>query len=292
MRIAGRGGSGSHARARRSADRTGCGASNLSARGNYCHAGVPLEFSRGKPFEHLRRRIGSGSPSRMCGIAGIFSEVSRDPGVVGAMASALAHRGPDDEGIWVDPEAGVAFGHRAPRGRRPVARRPSADALRATAATCSIFNGEIYNLADLRAARARRGARRLARPFDTETLLAGDRRLGPRAALGRAWACSRWRSGIGGPGALLLARDRFGEKPLYYGRAGGDFVFGSELKALRAHPDSKPQIDRRALALFMRRGYVPAPLSIYRGVSKLTPGHPELTAERRAQRRAEPPAAA
>lgn len=190
-----------------------------------------------------------------------------------AMALALAHRGPDDAGVWTSAEHGIALAHRrlsiidtSPAGHQPML---SADGRYVIA-----YNGEIYNFAELRDELASQGHAPAWRGHsDTEVLLAAISAFGLKAALERCvgmFALALWDRHERG---LQLARDRLGEKPLYYGWAGQTFLFGSELKALRAHPRWHADIDRGALALFMRHGYVPDPYSIYAGFSKLLPGH-------------------
>ena len=191
------------------------------------------------------------------------------------MTSALTHRGPDDEGIWIDEAAGIGLGHRrlsivdlSPAGHQPMASPSSRYVL--------TFNGEIYNHAELRRELAQAGHKVAWRGHsDTETLLAGFDFWGVKPTLKRATGMFAFGLWDRQERALILARDRLGEKPLYYGRqggAGGAFLFGSELKALRQHPDFNPEIDREALSLFVRYLDVPAPLSIYRSISKLLPG--------------------
>jgi len=209
----------------------------------------------------------------MCGVAGILGESASDERVVRAMSAALAHRGPDDAGAWVDPEVGVALGHRrlsivdlSPAGHEPM--------LSSNGRFVLTFNGEIYNFEDLRADLEAGGLVPTGGwrgHSDTEVFLEAIAAWGVEAALSKAvgmFAFGLWdrRERL-----LTLARDRFGEKPLYYGWAGRNFVFGSELKALRAHPRFDNPIDRRALALFASRTHIPAPLSIYRSVFKLPP---------------------
>jgi asparagine synthase (glutamine-hydrolysing) len=210
----------------------------------------------------------------MCGIAGILGEKARDSRVLSAMIGALSHRGPDDHGAWADAEAAVALGHRrlsivdlSPAGHQPMQSADGRFVL--------TFNGEIYNFEELRFALESKGsvpAGGWRGHSDTEVLLEAIAVWGLEATLARSagmFAFALWdrRERV-----LTLVRDRFGEKPLYYGWAGKDFVFGSELKALRAHPRFDHAIDRNALALFASRTHVPAPLSIYRGVFKLPPG--------------------
>lgn len=211
----------------------------------------------------------------MCGIAGLFRPGGGDEGAlvgcVRRMTAAVAHRGPDASGLWSDAAAGIALGHRrlaiidlSEAGAQPM--RSACGRLMLT------FNGEIYNHLDLRAELERGGAAPNWRGHsDTETLLAAVRYWGVAATLQRAigmFAFGLWDSEAR---TLTLARDRFGEKPLYYGWSGADLVFGSELKALAAHPEWAPTLDRAALTAFMRYSYVPAPASIWRGIRKLPP---------------------
>ena len=213
----------------------------------------------------------------MCGIVGIL-DLSRSTSSellesnVRRMTGALQHRGPDADGIWTDAPAGIALGHRrlavldlSPAGQQPMT------------SVCGryiiSFNGEIYNFADLRAELERDSSEHLWRGrSDTEVLLAAIVRWGVEAAVKRAigmFAVALWdrREQL-----LHLVRDRMGEKPIYYGQVGRCFLFGSELKALRAAENGPRTIDRRALALLLRHSYVPGPYSIYEGIRKLAPG--------------------
>jgi len=209
----------------------------------------------------------------MCGIAGLLGQGTADPELIAAMSDALRHRGPDDSGIWCDAEAGIALGSRrlaiidiSPAGHHPMHSSNGRYVLN--------FNGEIYNNRELRAeveasGRAPEGGWR--GHCDTETLLEASAAWGRERALERSvgmFAFGLWDRETR---TLRLVRDRFGEKPLYYGWAGRDFLFGSELKALRRHPRFDPAIDRQALQLFTARNYVPAPFSIYCGIFKLEP---------------------
>jgi asparagine synthase (glutamine-hydrolysing) len=208
----------------------------------------------------------------MCGIAGFLDPDRRtDPrayaAIAGAMADRLAHRGPDDRGVWSDPDSGIALGFRrlsiidlSSAGHQPM--------LSADGHFVMIFNGEIYNHAALRA--------RLPGPWrghsDSEVLLAAVARWGFAEALERAegmFAIALWDRQAR---RLYLARDRLGEKPLYWGRSGGVLLFASELKALAFHPAWTGALDRGALGLFLAQGYVPAPYSAYAGIAKLPPG--------------------
>ncbi len=211
----------------------------------------------------------------MCGIIGGLAGQGAWPTLsdsLPAMVDALIHRGPDDRGEWRDGAAGIALGHRrlaivdlSPAGHQPMHS--------ACGRFVIAFNGEIYNHMDLRrelescaAAPAWRGH------SDTETLLAACARWGVEATLRRAtgmFAIALWDRHAR---RLTLARDRFGEKPLYYGWVGGALLFASELKALRAHAGFGAAISRRAIARLLRHNCVPAPDSIYEGLFKLPPG--------------------
>lgn len=212
----------------------------------------------------------------MCGITGhLTPSLSREESlsVLERMTNALVHRGPDSAGYWVDEQAGVALGHRrlaiidlTPEGHQPMHS--------ACGRYVIAFNGEIYNFKALRQALE---AETTARPIlfrghsDTEVMLAAISHWGLEESLKRfngMFAFALWDKQ---ERALHLARDRMGEKPLYYGRVGKHFLFGSELKSLRAHPDFRPEIDRNALSLYLRHNYIPCPYSIYRGIHKLPP---------------------
>src|SRR5829696_7082010 len=191
----------------------------------------------------------------MCGLAG-FLELTRDRGAdalratATRMADAVRHRGPNDAGTWEDPAAGVAFGFRrlsildlSAEGHQPMHSASGRYVL--------VFNGEIYNF---RAIRDELTAAGLAPAFrghsDTEIMLAAFEAWGVEAAVRQfvgMFGFALWdRRGQ----KLHLGRDRLGEKPLYYGWAGKTFLFGSELKALRAHPAFRGEINRDAVALF------------------------------------------
>ncbi len=211
----------------------------------------------------------------MCGIAGFFDPKKRisDPaGALGLMTDAIFHRGPDDSGEWFDPAAGVALGHRrlsildlSPAGHQPMSS-PSGRYVIA-------FNGEIYNFHRIRQEIEKvEGNHPWRGHSDTEVMLAAFETWGVEDAVRRftgMFAIALWDREAR---CLHLMRDRIGEKPLYYGWSGNVFLFGSELKALRAHPAWQAETDRGALALFLRHNYVPAPFSIYAGIHKLVPG--------------------
>ena len=213
----------------------------------------------------------------MCGIAGFLCSASYSAEEMtflsSSMANAIAHRGPDDSGTWVDHESGVAIASRrlavidlSPAGHQPMLSRSGRYAI--------VFNGEIYNHRDLRLRIESRNpeAASWRGHSDTETLLSAIESFGLEETLRSVvgmFAFALWdRSNR----TLYLARDRLGEKPLYYGWQGGVFFFGSELKALAVHPEFSGEIDRNALTLLLRFGYIPAPWSIYRGIRKLPAG--------------------
>jgi len=210
----------------------------------------------------------------MCGIAGF---VDLDGGnavdaeaTARAMAATLQARGPDDAGAWSDGQVALGFRRLAIVDLSPLGHQPMASASRRYTI---VFNGEIYNHGELRAELAAAGARFRGRS-DTEVVLAAIEAWGFEATLPRLrgmFAIAVWDAR---ERALSLARDRFGEKPLYVGwlRGGRVLAFASELKALRAHPAFTATIDRAALIAFVRYGYVPVPRSIYQGISKLAPG--------------------
>ena len=227
----------------------------------------------------------------MCGVTGILGDGARNSEFLARMTGRLEHRGPDDEGLWSDPEAGIAFGHRrlsivdlSPAGHEPM--HSASGRLTVT------FNGEIYNH---QAIRERLEGEGRTPPggwrgySDIETFLEAIDHWGLERALDAAVGMFAFGLWDHGKRTLRLVRDRFGEKPLYYGWVGGDILFASELKAMRAHPRFDNAIERRAVAAVASRMYVPAPLSIYRGIYKLEPGC-ILTLERGAP--AEPPTSA
>jgi asparagine synthase (glutamine-hydrolysing) len=209
----------------------------------------------------------------MCGITGYWSDQAPDADLAIRMAARLESRGPDDAGAWTDKAAGLALAHRrlaildlSPAGHQPMASPCGRYVL--------VYNGEIYNHQNLRKELEAKGSAFEWRGHsDTETLLAALRYWGVERTLERLngmFAFALW-DAI--ERKLLLARDRMGIKPLYYGRSGDTFLFGSELKALTVHPDWQGEVNRDALALYMRHNYVPAPWSIYKGISKLQSGH-------------------
>ena len=210
----------------------------------------------------------------MCGIAGMWQHGGGDAdglreGVRG-MAATLLHRGPDDAGEWADPATGIALGFRrlaildlSPTGHQPMC---SGDGRFVT-----VFNGEIYNHFELRAT-LEKARVRFRGTSDTEVILEACSAWGVEETIPRLWGMFAIAIWDRRNRALTLARDRIGKKPLYYGYSGNTFLFGSELKALRAYPGFAGDVDRDALLLYLRFGYIPAPHSIYRGIAKLPQG--------------------
>ena len=211
----------------------------------------------------------------MCGLTGF---VTANPGrwqysprgVIGGMTRTLRHRGPDDSGTFIDFDAGVALGHTrlaiidlSSSGAQPMQSRSTRFVL--------AFNGEIYNFLELRGQLEAIGCR-FKGHSDTEVLLEAIEAWGLTETLTRAngmFAIALWDRRHR---RLVLAKDRMGEKPLYYGWTSTGFVFGSELKAVAAHPDFAGQLDRGALCSYLRYAYVPTPWSIYKGIYKLPAG--------------------
>jgi asparagine synthase (glutamine-hydrolysing) len=207
----------------------------------------------------------------MCGIAGFWNAKQGDSApaeILSRMAGALVHRGPDDEGVWWDAGAGLGLAFRrlaildlSAEGHQPMAS--------ASGRLVMVFNGEVYNYEEVR---AELGERKWRGRSDTEVMLEALERWGVEGAVRRfvgMFAFALWDRE---ERKLHLVRDRLGIKPLYYGRVGSAFVFGSELKAIRQHPEFAAEIDRAALALYMRHNYVPSPHCIYKGLWKLQPG--------------------
>lgn len=217
----------------------------------------------------------------MCGFAGFveLSGFNSESAHVTAekMGQAILHRGPDDSGVWLDVSAGLVLSHRrlsildlSPAGHQPM--------FSVSGRYVIAFNGEIYNHLALRERiEAKSGITCWRGHSDTETLLAAIESWGVEETLKQSigmFAFALWDRQTR---MLTLARDRMGEKPLYYGWQGqgqaAAFLFASELKALKAHPSFVGEIYRGALCLQLRHNYIPAPYSIYQGIHKLPPGH-------------------
>lgn len=209
----------------------------------------------------------------MCGAAGFLTPDSRDlEHIVRRMTGALNHRGPDDSGVWFDETCGVALGHRrlsildlSEAGHQPMQSGSGRYVI--------VFNGEIYNHQDIR---TRLAGRSLAPDWrgsaDTETLLAAIDAWGLEEALNSTSGMFAFAVWDRHEQVLTLARDRFGEKPLYYGFSGGVFLFGSELKALMAHPQWRGELEEDALESYLRFGCVGGEQCVFRSIKKLKPG--------------------
>ena len=211
----------------------------------------------------------------MCGITGLFGRVDQKSVevVVNNMTNALYHRGPDDSGVWGDADSGIALGHRrlsiidlSKEGHQPMHSKCGRYVM--------VFNGEIYNHKELRILLTDKGIENNWHGHsDTETLLAGFSLWGIKNTLHKIvgmFSIAVWDKKYK---KLYLMRDRFGEKPLYYGWIGGGFAFGSELKSLRCCPGFTDTVDRDVLAMYLRYCYVPAPYSIYENIYKLEAGY-------------------
>ncbi|HSA33048.1 MAG TPA: asparagine synthase (glutamine-hydrolyzing) [bacterium] len=203
----------------------------------------------------------------MCGIAGFVGTGTRDD--IRRMTGAMEHRGPDAEGFWHDPAAGVFFGHRRlsildiAGGAQPMS---SVDGK-----LVIVFNGEIYNHLELRGELEREGARFSTDHSDTEVLLHGYRLWGDDfvGRLNGMWSFAIYDRERG---RLFLSRDRFGKKPLFYSLQKGVFAFASELSALRKHGTLNLSHSEKALKKYFAYGYIPAPHTIFSEVSKLPGG--------------------
>jgi asparagine synthase (glutamine-hydrolysing) len=210
----------------------------------------------------------------MCGITGIFGNLRKEEfdSSIHEMSATLNHRGPDDAGTWINEENGVAFGHQrlsiidlSSAGHQPM--------VSPCGRFTTVFNGEIYNHLQLRDKLNTSANKQSWKGHsDTETLVTAFSQWGIEKTLQQLvgmFAIAVWDFK---EKRLFLIRDRFGEKPLYYGWSNGVFLFGSELKALQKYKRFSNQIDRGALSLYMKYMYVPTPYSIFRDIYKLEPG--------------------
>ena len=216
----------------------------------------------------------------MCGITGFlggdFTNDQLSNAILEEMSGQLVKRGPDSAGIWLDSSSKIALGHRrlAVVDLSPAGYQPMTSGSKRYVMT---YNGEIYNSNEIRNELIKsRVTVNWRGHSDTETLLAGFDAWGIKETVSRVtgmFAIAVWDKELE---QLTLIRDRLGEKPLYYGWQGSGsnkvFLFGSELKALKKHPQFINDIDRGSLALYMRYCYVPAPHSIYKGIMKVEPG--------------------
>src|SRR5690606_15987618 len=250
------------------------------------HRGARTLFGRacaGPVAATFRRRARTGPLARppvvltiaeitiMCGIAGIWGPLQGKADVLADSCRRIRHRGPDSHGLWEDPGADLAFAHvrlaildLTEAGHQPM--------VSASGRYVVVVNGEIYNHLELRTPLEQAGLAPDWRGHsETETILACCAGRGGGAALQAAvgmYAIALWDRERR---TLTLARDRMGEKPLYYGYTGANFVFASELKGLMPIPGFGRELNRAALASLMRHNYIPAPQSIYQGIHKLPP---------------------
>jgi asparagine synthase (glutamine-hydrolysing) len=208
----------------------------------------------------------------MCGLAGVLGDAKVSDESLRAMAFAIHHRGPNHQGVWRDAEAGIGLGHArlsildlSSAGHQPMRS--------ASGRYVIVYNGEIYNHALLRTDLEKCGCAPDWRGHsDTETLLAGFDAWGIEATTMKTVGMFAFAVWDKEERTLTLARDRMGEKPLYFGWNRGVFLFASELKALRAYPCFDSEINRNTITLLLRHSYIPAPYSIYQGIFKLWPG--------------------
>lgn len=212
----------------------------------------------------------------MCGICGFFNPERHSSQewmqtVSRRMTDALVHRGPDDSGIWTDNKTGVALGH-----RRLSIQDLSSEGHQPMTSACSRFvlsyNGEVYNFHEVRQQLEHEGFQ-FRGHSDTEVLLGAVTEWGLEKTLGNILGMFAFALWDKEQESLTLVRDPVGKKPLYYGWCQGTWLFGSELKALRAHPEFNRPIDPDALGLFIKYSWVPSPYSIYQNIRKLPPGH-------------------
>ena len=202
----------------------------------------------------------------MCGIAGYFGSGNQE--ILAKMTNALRHRGPDDEGFYLDGPIGL--GHRrlaiidlSPAGHQPMTNDSQDIWL--------VFNGEIYNFQELRLELVNQGYK-FRGNSDTEVIINLYAAIGVEAfkKLNGMFAIALYDAR---QDKLILARDRLGKKPLYWGIFGTTLIFGSELKALLQHPDCRREINLESLNKYLLYEYVPTPHSIFKGIYKLEPGH-------------------
>ncbi len=206
----------------------------------------------------------------MCGICGVvnWDGAPVEEEVVGRMAATLRHRGPDGQGVFVDGPCGLGHTRLAVIDLSPDAAQPMANE---DGSLYIVFNGEVYNYRTLREQVAGRG-HRLSSHSDTEVILHLYEDFGPACLdyLRGMFAFALW---DGRQRRLVLARDRVGKKPLFYYHDAHRFVFGSEIKALLAHPDVPRALNTASLPHYLAHGYVPAPETMFASIRQLPPGH-------------------
>lgn len=208
----------------------------------------------------------------MCGIAGIVGPGSHSDELLSRMGSSLTHRGPDDSGVWRDPKHSVGLSHRrlaivdlSAAGHQPMLSRDGRWAI--------CYNGEVYNHLDIRELLDPAGRHHWRGHSDTETLVEAIAIWGLERTLQATVGMFAFALFDRKEGTLTLVRDRFGEKPLYYARAGRDLLFASEIKAFHQHPEFDTAIDPRAISSLVSRAYVETPLSIFKSARKLPAGY-------------------
>ena len=207
----------------------------------------------------------------MCGITGFFSLNFYDENIISKMTNSLSSRGPDNQNFWIDNKSGIALGHTrlsiqdlSEAGNQPMISNNNRFVI--------VFNGEIYNHLELRRHLNKEIKINWKSTSDTETLLESICFLGVDETLKKVNGMFAFALFDRDEKTLILARDRIGEKPIYYGKSNQTFFFGSELKSFFSHPDWSPRISKDALNLYMRYAYVPTPHCIYQGINKLEPG--------------------
>lgn len=207
----------------------------------------------------------------MCGIVGFLGGLSNPVEGLNKMVDAISHRGPDGHGIWLDQSVGIGLGHArlsvldlSPSGHQPMHSLSGRYLM--------VFNGEIYNHLSLRSELSDLGRISWRGNSDTETLLAGFEYWGIEKTISKSigmFAIALWDKELE---EISIIRDRFGEKPLYYGFQSNTFMFASELKALKVNPQFVGKINRQSLNHYFRLNYIPTPLTIYEDIFKLEPG--------------------
>lgn len=206
----------------------------------------------------------------MCGIAGLIRRSARiDKETLVQMAAALKHRGPDDNGMWIEENIGLVHTRLSIQDLTTAGHQPM---LSLSKRFIIVFNGEIYNYLELKKELMQQFACIFETHSDTEILINAIELWGIEKTLAKSVGMFTFAAWDKKEKLLYLARDRFGEKPLYYGKIGTDFVFSSELKPIQSIYKADLHIDRNVLATYMRYGYIPTPYSIYKDIKKLEPG--------------------
>jgi len=212
----------------------------------------------------------------MCGITGFIDNsktISNDKllNLALKMGKEIAYRGPDSANAWADEKKGISLAHRrlsiidlSTAGNQPMASSCGRFVM--------VYNGEVYNTEDLRVNFIKQGRTEYRGSSDTEVILEGFSLFGIRSTIEHLigmFAIAVWDRNLN---QLTLVRDRIGIKPLYYSLQNGKFIFGSEMKALYAHPNFKSNINKDAMAAFLRHNYIPGPHTVHKTAQKLQPG--------------------